>query len=430
MRHDNAEQKAEARHNLQAQLDKLAALRGYTPIKLATQPVNEATAFKPLQALRSPRKGQKPEVSLPLPCPAAQKHVARQESFYEHESHTKATELLEPYRQALGTAYETLHLLARWSVEHATEQDPAPHLMTCYWTLEEALGLCERTLRRHLVEAGHAWSETVKHFIDIRHNYGEMLDGKDDAGKDKTRTVITSTVIRFFPRGRQSDSARVKRWGRRDLLTDSDEGRTRLTRQSEHNVRYQRKNAQMSGYRSVKEQSRENNWLLVKLGQTVSERSQEREHKNYGSLYADIPKNYVLDALRSDLNLALEKTTERGGSIMRTRTKWVDTAAQVLAERHGDNKPLPHHLHNQHVTHHDGFTDLWRMVLWTAVKAEMYGGTERGWWLVRRMVNLASEGIELGKDKPSAWAWAQVREEVLALRRDFGGGAAGECLIS
>ena len=148
--------------------------------------------------------------------------------------------------------------------------------MTCYWTLEEALGVCERTVRRHLTEDGHPWSETVCHLIDIRHNYGAMLDGKDDNGFDRTRTVITSTIIRFFPRGRQSDSARVKRWGRRDLLTDSDEGRTRPTRQSEQNTRYQRKNAQMSGYRSVKEQSRENNWLLVKLGQTVSERASEK----------------------------------------------------------------------------------------------------------------------------------------------------------
>ena len=37
-----------------------------------------------------------------------------------HPSHQAATELLEPYRQALGAAYPTLHLLARWSVENAS----------------------------------------------------------------------------------------------------------------------------------------------------------------------------------------------------------------------------------------------------------------------------------------------------------------------
>ena len=276
-----------------------------------------------------------------------------------------------------------------------------------------------------MVEADQPWSATVKHLIDISHNYGELLDGKDEFGFDKTRPCISSTVIRFFPKGRLSDNARVKRWGRRDLLADSDEGRTRPTRQSVQNTRYQRKNGLMSGYSSLREQSVENNWLMVKLGQTVSERSEERNNKNYGSLYADIPTNHVLDALRSDLRLALEQTEKRGGSVTRARTLWVDMAAQVLAERHGDHKPLPHHEHAKHVTHFDGFTDLWRRMLWTAVKAELYGGTTRGWTLVQRMVTLAGEGRELGVSKPSAWAWVQVREEVNALKRDYGSGLAG-----
>ena len=65
------------------------------------------------------------------------------------------------------------------------------------------------------------------------------------------------------------------------------------------------------------------------------------------------------------------------------------------------------------------------MVLWTAVKAELYGGTTRGWTLVRQMVTLAGEGLESGVAKPSAWAWVQVRAEVGALRRDYGSGRAG-----
>ena len=435
MRHDNPEQRAAERARIQAQLDSLAKLRGYTKFTLEPPPSQSRAPSSPETQLEPhpttlPQGRTRPSTGLESkrsrrPHPATPKPSERQESFLEHSSHLKATELLEPYRHALGAAYPTLHLLARWAVENATENDPAPHLMTCYWTLEEALGICERTVRRHLVEADHSWSATVAHLIDLRHNYGQILDGKDKYGLDKYKPCITSTVIRFFPRGRCSENARVKRWGRRDLLTDSDEGRTRPTRQSEANTRYQRKNGLMSGYSSVKEQSVEYNWLMVKLGQTVSERSEEQNSKNCGSLYADIGKNHVLDALRSDLQLALEQTAARGGSITRARMKWVNMAAQVLAQRHHDNKPLPHHEHAKHTTHHDGFTDLWRFALWAAVKAELYGGTTRGWTLVRKMVMLAGEGHELGVAKPSAWAWVQVREEVTILRREFGSGRAG-----
>lgn len=348
--------------------------------------------------------------------------VSVQEGFLEHESHLAATELLEPHREALGAAYPLLHLLARWSVENATAEDPAPHLMTTYWTLEEALGKSERMLRRYLVEDGHRWSEAVRHLVDVRPNYGERLDGKDELGRDKYAPCITSMVIRFFPRGRQGQQARVKRWGRRDLLAESDEGRTRATRTLEK-ARYGRTDGQMSAYSSVEEQNRENNWLLIKLGQTVSYRV--AKSKNFGSLYADIPKNHVLHALRSDLSLSVENALARGANIKRARSRWVDTAAQVLASRHEDHRPLPHHLSEEHVTHFDGFTDLWRRALWTAVKAEMYGGTTRGWLLIQEMIERAQEAKVAGYKKPSAWAWSKVKEEMEALRRDYGSGAAG-----
>ena len=61
--------------------------------------------------------------------------------------------------------------------------------MTTYWTLEEAIGKSERQLRRYLVEPGHRWSEAVRHFIDVRRNYGERLDGKDEAGQRQIRSV-------------------------------------------------------------------------------------------------------------------------------------------------------------------------------------------------------------------------------------------------
>ena len=344
-----------------------------------------------------------------------------QESFLEHPSYTAATVLLEPYQEALGAAYSLLHFLARWSFENATEDDPAPHLMTTYWTLEEAVGKSERTLRRHLVEDVWRWSEAVRHLVDVRPNYGERLNGKDDAGKDKLDSCITSMVIRFFPKGRFSERARVRSWAKRNLLAESDAGRTRATRNTVK-VRYSRNIGQMSAYSSIEETARENNWLLAKIGKTVSH---QPKSKDFGNLYADIPRNYVLDALRADLSLSVENTRARGANIKRARSKWVDTAAQVLASRHEDHRPLPHHLSDKHVTHYDGFTDLWRRALWTAVKAEMYGGTTRGWVLIQEMIERVQEAKVAGYKKPSAWAWSKVREELEALRRDYGSGAAG-----
>ena len=314
-----------------------------------------------------------------------------------------------------------MHFLARWSLENATEDDPAPHLMTTYWTLEEAVGKSERQLRRYLVEGGHHWSEAVRHFVDVRPNYGERLDGKDEDGKDKFDKCITNMVIRFFPEGRCNEQAKVEHWGRRDLLAESDEGRTRATRKTKKR-RYGRRESQMSAYSSLEEQMKENNWLLVKIGQTVSFRPNPI---NPGKIYADIPTNHVLDALRSDLSLSVENARARGANIKRARSRWVDTAAQVLAARHEDHRPLPHHLSDKHITRWDGFTDLWRRALWTAVKAEMYGGTTRGWLLIQEMIERAQEAKVAGYKKPSAWAWSKVREELEALRRDYGSGAAG-----
>ena len=96
-----------------------------------------------------------------------------------------------------------------------------------------------------------------------------------------------------------------------------------------------------------------------------------------------------------------------------------------MASRHEDHRPLPHHLSDKHVTHYDGFTDLWRRALWTAVKAEMYGGTTRGWVLIQEMIERVQEARVAGYEKPSAWAWSKVGEELEALRRDYGSGAAG-----
>ena len=345
-----------------------------------------------------------------------------QKALYPHDSHSAATELLIVSKKALGAAYGTLHLLARWSLEHASERDPAPHLMTTYWSLAEALGKSERTLQRHLVESGHPWSEAVQQFIDVRACFGPYLCGRGEDGRDLERPAVVATIIRFFPRGRCSANARVKRYGRRDLLNDSDEGRTAPGRDVTKS-RYERVPPRMSVYSSVKEQCQENNWFMVKLGQTITDR--QNQPKDSGNLYADIPKNHVLDALRADLDLALERASLRGSSLKRTRTVWVDAAAQVLAQRFNDDRPQPRHLSDHHTTHWDGFTNLWRRALWTAIKAELYGGTALGWTLLQQVIVRAGEGAALELNNPVAWAYAGVRDELDTLRRDYGSGMAG-----
>jgi hypothetical protein len=358
--------------------------------------------------------------------------------FYEHPSHTAATELLEPHREALGAAYSTIHAIARWSIEHATERDPAPHLMTTYWTLEEMTGKCERTLRRHLIEDGHPWSETVSKLIDIRINYGSMLNGRDERGNEKERPVIIGMVIRFFSRTRYSPNAKVKRFGHRDLVADADEGRTRNSRLYEEKPRYTRQNARMSAYKSVKEQARDFNWLLVKLGQTVS--NLVEQHKDCGKLYAAIPRNHLLNALRADLDIAVENAEERGANVKRARALWVDKAAQILAHRFGDDRPKSEFvpIPDQHVkpggpigwqqdgqgkafpVYRDGFTNLWRRALWTALRAEIYGGTRQGWTLLEKMSGYAYEALQADKRKPTAWAWSLIKAEGFAeLLRDY-----------
>ncbi len=197
----------------------------------------------------------------------------------------------------------------------------------------------------------------------------------------------------------------------------------------------------MSAYKSVKEQTQISNWLMVKLDQTVSNR--EENSKDYGSLYADIPRNHVLNALRADLRLMIENAQERGASVKRARALWVDRAAQALAARYGDDRPkgefalIPEHhrdaggpigwQHGKDKTfpvYGDGFTNLWRRALWTAIRAELYGGTNRGWVLLEKMSGYAYEALQAGKQKPTAWAWTLIKAEGFAeLLRDYETGA-------
>ncbi len=357
----------------------------------------------------------------PTPSPIEVEPCSASEALKEHSSHRTAIELLEPYREALGAAYKTLYVLARCSIEQATDDDLAPHLMTTYWTLEEITGLSERTLRRHLIEDGHPWSETVRHLIDVRHNYGIMPQGEED------KSVITNMVIRFFPKGRLSPQAKVKRWGKRNLIEEADNGRTRATRPrayEEEQRRYARREPLMSASSSVREQIEKHNWFMVKLGQTVPTRAKK---KDFGRLYADIPTKHLLDALRADLQLTEENARHRGANVKRARSLWVENAGQLLAKRHGEHCPRPVHEHSKHVTYADGFTKLWQKALWTALRAQLYGGTDVGWRLLGRMILLAEEVKGEGVKKPVAYAWSTVKREGFSeLMRDYGEGAVGD----
>lgn len=341
-----------------------------------------------------------------------------------HPSHDGATELLAPHKEALGPSYPALHFLARWSLEHATQDDPAPHLLTTYWSLEEATGKSGRTLMRYLVEDGHPWSETVRKLIDLRHNYGEMVVG------DARRPCIVGTVIRFFPNTRLTPRARVCRWGQRDLIVEADAGRTRPCRQ--HPACYQRRIPRMSAYTALKEQAERCNWVMIHVGRPPARKDKE----SLADLYADIPKQHVLNALRADLTIQLERAEAAGHNLSRTRSRWVELAARTLAHRFDDHVPKCHdalpvardgidgyrfHGGKPYIVPKDGFTNLWRRALWTAIRTEVATNSSKGWWCLDRLGVLATEGAQVGKHNPMAWAWTIIKREGFEeLMRDHG----------
>lgn len=369
----------------------------------------------------------------------AQQRVAPQplDGPSQHWSHERATAMLARYRTALGPAYRTLHTVARFGIELASEENPAPHLFTTYWTLEEATGLSRRTLQRHLAEDGHPWSSTVRHLLDIRLAYGTMPRGPE------ADPCIVGVVIRFFPRGRLSPHARVKRWGTRDLIAESDAGRTRPTRATDR-PRYARRDGEMSQYAPAIEVAARQNWFLEGVEWSVSRRQQD-QRTNADNLYWDTPTRQLLDALLDDFRVRLEGVSARGGSVTRARARWVDDAARELARRFGDDRPprgyvttvspdaepkrgdpigLVEREGRWYQVYADGFVNLWRQGLWTALRTEMYGNTRAGWSILRRMVINADEACRGHVRRPTAWAWSIAQREGLKeLRRDYGAGA-------
>lgn len=275
---------------------------------------------------------------------------------------------------------------------------------------------------RYLVEDGHPWTETVRKLIDLRHNYGEMLVG------DSHRPCIVGTVIRFFPNTRLTPRARVCRWGKRDLIAEADAGRTRPCRPQ--TPRYQRRTPRMSAYTALKAQAGRFNWVMVHVGRP----SAQKDKESLADLYADIPKQHVLNALRADLTIHLERAEAADHNLARTRSRWVELAATTLARRFGDDVPKPHpklpdprygmhgfrfHAGKAYKVPADGFTNLWRLALWTAIGAEQVCDSARAWSLLDRLGVLASEGAQVGKRNPVAWAWTIVKREGFAeLLRD------------
>ena len=329
-------------------------------------------------------------------------------------AYKEATVLLESDREALGPAYTSLLLLATLSLDQATREDPAPHLQTTLWVLSEMGGKSVRTLQRHLLETQHTWSSVVSKWLDIRPVFGTYVAGVDKlTGKAKSKPRYVGIVYRFFPRTRQSGRARVGRFRARNLIDASDAGQTRFSRPQEiqeqvTRERYRRGQGLMSLHSSPREQIATYNWYLENLSLPAVTNDRTANVCN------DIPRRRVLDVLLGRREQLLEQTAQRGASRARARTKWVETAAHVLSETFNDR----------------GFINLWRKVLWVAIKAELYGATTAGWRLIQRMIDLADEGKhQPGLRRPVAYAYTQVKEAVEAFDRDYGAERAGTILV-
>lgn len=329
-------------------------------------------------------------------------------------TYQEAVTLLERDRDALGVAYDSLLLLAWLSLDQASERDPTPHLQTALWVLAEMSGKHPRTLQRHLLEHQHPWSATVSKWLDIRPVYGERLEGIDTTtGEAKRKKRYVGVVYRFFPRTRLSSRARIGRFGARDLIAASDAEQTQFSRprrvqEKLVRKRYGRGEGLMSSHSSPKLQIYRYNWYIENLSLKKDNFSKEAVN-----VCGDIPRRRVLDELLCRREALLCTARERGASLARARSRWVEAAASVLARAFNDH----------------GFTNLWRKVLWTAIKTEMYGGTTAGWRVVQRLVDLADENIhQPGLKRPVACAYARVKEDLDLFARDYGGGRAGAIL--
>jgi hypothetical protein len=317
---------------------------------------------------------------------------------------------LESRQAEFGPAWPTVLALARACLSHATTARPAPHYLTVLWTLAEMTGHSERTVQRHLLEDAHTWSSAVEHFFDFRPNYDTM-----PTPGGGSRKVISGTVVRFFPQGRTSPNAKVKRWTSRDLANESEQKRTKPSRAATPESMISESPSQtqeisVSLYRSVREQIVLNNWLFVCI-EALSEAQTAKTDNLYDDTLADISKNALPDAMFADLELILEDYRERGEATGKARAAWVRRTAGAFAGALRDM----------------AFTRLWQRLLWVALRAEQHGGTRAGFWYVKRVFHLAVDAQhDSSLSKPTAWALSTVRKEgLLELERDYAEGMIG-----
>lgn len=159
------------------------------------------------------------------------------------------------------------------------------------------------------------------------------------------------------------------RWGQHDLIAEADAGRTRLCRPQP--PRYYHSAPRMSAYSALKEQADRFSRVMIHGGRP----SASKDRESFADLYADIPKQHVLYALRADLSIQLMRAETAGHNVIGTQARWVDLAATTLARRFGDDVPKPHaalpaprddvegfrfHDGKAHPVPADGFTNLWR----------------------------------------------------------------------
>ncbi|HEX2863829.1 MAG TPA: hypothetical protein VHN99_04625 [Deinococcales bacterium] len=312
---------------------------------------------------------------------------------------TEALAQLEAAQGTLGPAFATLEAVARACLAYATTDRPAPHVLTTLWTLAEMTGLSERTVQRHLLEDAHPWSPAVAHFLDTRMNFDTMPT--PGGGQ---RKVVSGTVIRFFPHGRQSPQARVKRWASRDLAAESEAGRTKPARQQ---TPCQTTPLDVSSYRSAKEQIVLNNWVFTCIESVSDQIMQE----NTVNLYDDIAPKHLPDCMRAVLDVDLEIAREKGERLGLARARWVKATARAFALALRDLR----------------FENLWRKLLWTALRVELHAASSAGFHLLKRAFTLALDALHEGQlSRPVAWAIQTIRKEGFSeLERDYGSAMIG-----
>jgi hypothetical protein len=253
--------------------------------------------------------------------------------FPEDEVSHNQTEAFLKSQPQLGPAAKTLQVLLRFAFE---QDEKAPHMFTTLWTLAALTGQSERTVQRHLCERGHTWSGTVKHFFDVRVCFSTCFD-KFGHGE----TVISGLMIRFFPDGRYSKHANVKRYYQRDMALARAEGKTQFFKPEK--ARYARKRSPMSSSIPMRELINEVNGVLLFV------------KKQKAPLRTANTDNDI-EAKLHDFRAKVRHVLVRGRRPGRVIASFVQECALVLATKTKDKGKFA--------------IPFWRGLLWTCAKQE------------------------------------------------------------